>query len=240
MGLLVIRERGRKDRVFKIRRERVSIGRDFDADLVLSHTAVSRRHASLVTFGGECELVDEGSTNGVKVNGERTEQRLLEHGDVIRIGGYRLEYYDERRIDLMQVMQLAGLGSADRPSLPDNMKTLFILQDTLDDRSPVELACEQATLIRENGRGGRWKPGTRRLSIGPGGDVPVGVDLTSQPVAEIRWDGSRHLFRSWSRACRVEVDGHHVLEVPLEDGSQIVVADAVFTFVHEEMTDEVG
>jgi pSer/pThr/pTyr-binding forkhead associated (FHA) protein len=50
-------------------------------------TTVSNRHASLDSRGDGLWLEDAGSTNGTFVNGQRvTSPRLLQHGDVIRIG----------------------------------------------------------------------------------------------------------------------------------------------------------
>ncbi len=51
--------------------------------------AVSRRHAEVLHRGGEYYVVDTGSTNGTMLNGELLpahEERLLAHGDRIRVG----------------------------------------------------------------------------------------------------------------------------------------------------------
>lgn len=69
------------------------IGRSSDADLVLSSTDVSRRHAEIVPDEGNWILVDLGSTNGVRVNarpiGVPTQ---LTDGDVIEIGPHELTF----------------------------------------------------------------------------------------------------------------------------------------------------
>ncbi|MBQ9252443.1 MAG: FHA domain-containing protein [Clostridia bacterium] len=57
---------------------------------VLSDHHVSFVHASLRIIGKNCLLVDEHSTNGTFINGEKLDagaERNLETGDVIRIGG---------------------------------------------------------------------------------------------------------------------------------------------------------
>ncbi len=233
MSLLVIRMAGEEDRVFRIRGKRIAIGRDAAADLVLPDAAVSRLHACLESDGARCELVDQGSTNGVKVNGDTVERRRLEHGDVVRIGKYRLEYCDERKVDLFQVTRLARLRSSRPHSLHANMSTLCFQTSELDVPSPAELRSAQAVLVSCDPGGGRWRLGNGRLTIGPGGDVPVAMDLTSQPVAEILWDGEHHVLRAWSWAQRVEVNGRRIREATLEPGAQIQVDEACFEFVHE-------
>ncbi len=69
------------------------IGRSSDADLVLSSTDVSRRHAEIVPDDGAWILVDLGSTNGVRLNarpiGVPTQ---LTDGDVIEIGPHELTF----------------------------------------------------------------------------------------------------------------------------------------------------
>jgi hypothetical protein len=59
------------------------------------------------------------------------------------------------------------------------------------------------------------------------------IPLHSQPVAEIRWDGSHHVLTASSWALRVEVNGTRTREAVLEPGSTLRVADATFEFVHE-------
>ncbi|HUB75525.1 MAG TPA: DUF3662 and FHA domain-containing protein [Solirubrobacteraceae bacterium] len=63
------------------------IGRSPDADVVLSSTDVSRRHAEIVPDAGGWVLVDLDSTNGVRLNGRSVGvPTLLTDGDVIEIG----------------------------------------------------------------------------------------------------------------------------------------------------------
>lgn len=75
----------------------VFIGRDPSAQLVLPDQGVSYRHACLEDRGGVWVLVDLGSTNGTKVNGERTAESPLKHGDRVSFGStlVRFELQDE-------------------------------------------------------------------------------------------------------------------------------------------------
>jgi hypothetical protein len=62
------------------------LGRDSDAELVLSEDLVSRRHAELVVKEGEVTLRDLGSTNGTFVNGQRIKKVKLAVGDRVLVG----------------------------------------------------------------------------------------------------------------------------------------------------------
>jgi pSer/pThr/pTyr-binding forkhead associated (FHA) protein len=67
------------------------IGRSPDADIVLSSTDVSRRHAEVVPDEAGWVLVDLGSTNGVRLNASLVGvPTLLTDGDVIEIGSSEL------------------------------------------------------------------------------------------------------------------------------------------------------
>jgi len=68
------------------------VGRGPDADVVISESDVSARHAELSPNGDGIAIVDLGSTNGTFVNGERVvKTRQLGVGDRIQIGGTVLE-----------------------------------------------------------------------------------------------------------------------------------------------------
>ena len=54
--------------------------------VVLADPAVSRKHAGIRKVDGMYELADLGSTNGVYVNGHKLPKKILEQGDIIRIG----------------------------------------------------------------------------------------------------------------------------------------------------------
>ncbi|HEX5895947.1 MAG TPA: DUF3662 and FHA domain-containing protein [Thermoleophilaceae bacterium] len=66
--------------------DRVVVGRSREADIVLADPNVSRRHAELRRDESGWQVVDLGSTNGIKVNGRRVDQAGLSPGDQITIG----------------------------------------------------------------------------------------------------------------------------------------------------------
>lgn len=70
----------------------MTIGRISTADIVLNDQNVSRRHAELHPVGDTYQLVDLGSTNGCKVNGQRIERQVLVDGDEITLGPIKLRF----------------------------------------------------------------------------------------------------------------------------------------------------
>jgi len=79
-------------RVFDLTQERVNVGRD-DANIIcVKHDTVSSHHALLVRIGDHFKLRDLISTNGTYLNGERTMDAMLRHGDLLRFGEVEMRY----------------------------------------------------------------------------------------------------------------------------------------------------
>jgi pSer/pThr/pTyr-binding forkhead associated (FHA) protein len=79
----------------------IEVGRQSANGLKLADTAASRRHAKLV-IDGHVTLVDLGSQNGTRINGERVVgSRRLHSADMITIGGATLVYHSDRRDEVI-------------------------------------------------------------------------------------------------------------------------------------------
>jgi serine/threonine protein kinase len=69
-----------------IQGDNVMVGRDRTCSIVLSHPAVSRRHARMTLNGASWVVEDLKSANGTYVNNTRVERMKLKPGDVVRFG----------------------------------------------------------------------------------------------------------------------------------------------------------
>jgi pSer/pThr/pTyr-binding forkhead associated (FHA) protein len=83
---------GRVGEIFSPQGDRTTIGRSPDCGVFLDDVTVSRRHAALVQRDGGWHIDDLGSLNGTFVNRRRVESAVLEDGDEIQIGKYRLTF----------------------------------------------------------------------------------------------------------------------------------------------------
>ncbi len=61
------------------------IGRNASAHYCINSRHVSKEHAQLVRDAGLIVIRDLGSTNGTFVNGQRIEQAVLNHGDIVHV-----------------------------------------------------------------------------------------------------------------------------------------------------------
>jgi pSer/pThr/pTyr-binding forkhead associated (FHA) protein len=80
------------DRVVALHEGVTRIGRSLTADVELEDMTISRRHALIVCGEGRTILLDDGSCNGVRLNGTRVARAELRDGDIIGLGRVRLRY----------------------------------------------------------------------------------------------------------------------------------------------------
>jgi pSer/pThr/pTyr-binding forkhead associated (FHA) protein len=79
--------------------ERLTIGRAEDATISVNHNSVSRLHCEVHALGeGRFEIVDKGSSNGVRVNGADLRRGIIEAGDVIELGDVKFKFVGEGQI----------------------------------------------------------------------------------------------------------------------------------------------
>jgi pSer/pThr/pTyr-binding forkhead associated (FHA) protein len=89
-GDYLVYEESEKVFVVPLTREWTRVGRSLAADLRFDDPTVSRRHALIVRQADGVRVLDDRSLNGVFVNGERVEWRVLGDGDEVTVGRYRL------------------------------------------------------------------------------------------------------------------------------------------------------
>ena len=78
---------------FALDGEAHEVGRDEDVAIRVDEPLVSRRHARVERRGEGWVVVDLGSTNFTRVNGQRVRrERELEHGDELRFGRATLKF----------------------------------------------------------------------------------------------------------------------------------------------------
>ena len=87
---LMVRSGPQAGERFTLAKATTRIGRHPDSDVSLDDISVSRRHAEIERQGTEFVLRDAGSLNGTYVNQRRSDSVVLQQGDEILIGRFRL------------------------------------------------------------------------------------------------------------------------------------------------------
>lgn len=79
----------------QLTKDRTTLGRRPYNDIVIDNLAVSGEHAVLQMLGGEIFLEDLNSTNGTYVNGKAAKKQLLQNGDMVEVGKYKIKFVNE-------------------------------------------------------------------------------------------------------------------------------------------------
>ncbi len=97
---------------FPLDRERLTIGRAEDANISVNHNSVSRLHSEVHDLGeGRFEIVDKGSSNGVRVNSAELKRGIIEAGDVIELGDVKFKFVGAGQIFLPGINDTAQLSA---------------------------------------------------------------------------------------------------------------------------------
>lgn len=84
-----------KGKQWQLRAEKVLVGREQPAEVIIDDPAASRRHAQVYKKNGRWFLRDLDSTNGTYLDGPlRGTERILWDGDVFRIGDWEITFSD--------------------------------------------------------------------------------------------------------------------------------------------------
>lgn len=101
---------------FDLSRRLVSLGRGADNDIVIDSGSVSLRHAEMVRHEDGYELRDLGSTNGLKLDGERRMSVPLEPGTTVLIGDVAFDFQlSEEEISELTGVPVATMEEEEEP-----------------------------------------------------------------------------------------------------------------------------
>jgi pSer/pThr/pTyr-binding forkhead associated (FHA) protein len=92
-ALLVVQRGPNAGSRFLLDSSATTAGRSTRADIFLDDVTVSRKHALFVREDGSFLVRDLGSLNGTYLNRERVEEAVLQAGDEVQIGKYRLTFH---------------------------------------------------------------------------------------------------------------------------------------------------
>jgi ABC transport system ATP-binding/permease protein len=111
LKLIIEDDEGRKT-VVPFVRDEITIGRQEGNTIRLTERNVSRRHAKLVRASSRVSIVDLGSSNGTKVNGDKIDgQAVLGDGDLVQIGDYDLAIEREEDVQAQAAPTVALPGN---------------------------------------------------------------------------------------------------------------------------------
>lgn len=84
---------------FSLSKERMVIGRKKEAEIWIEDGSVSRHHAEIFILGNDFILHDSGSKNGTYCNDEKITEKILQEGDILRVGDVVLKFLGPNSIE---------------------------------------------------------------------------------------------------------------------------------------------
>jgi pSer/pThr/pTyr-binding forkhead associated (FHA) protein len=92
-ALLLVKRGPNAGSTFLIQQDMTSAGRNPDSDVFLDDITVSRKHAVFERRDGGFFVKDQGSLNGIYVNGEQVDETKLASHDEVQIGMFKLMFF---------------------------------------------------------------------------------------------------------------------------------------------------
>jgi pSer/pThr/pTyr-binding forkhead associated (FHA) protein len=89
---ITVPERNAQPYRFQLDRQLVTLGRGSENDIVIECGSVSVKHAQMLRVEGGYELHDVGSTNGIKLDGDRRNVIPLRHGMTVKLGDVAFDF----------------------------------------------------------------------------------------------------------------------------------------------------
>lgn len=131
-GNCLIVQRGQdEEEIYPIDKNRLTIGRSSDCDLVLDERYISRKHARITNKDGAFWIEDLKSSMGVVVNGKRISKTRIQDGDEIRFGPLRITLVNPPQVSQPQTEETMAIPVAENDKTvilsPQQMLKLVIL-----------------------------------------------------------------------------------------------------------------
>ncbi|MFT7623808.1 MAG: putative component of type VI protein secretion system [Myxococcota bacterium] len=92
MAKLTVLLKGRELSRHDIENVTTRIGREHENEVVIDNPGVSRLHAAVIFEDPNFVLVDQGSANGIFVNGEQVSMHRLVEGDLLQVGKFEVRF----------------------------------------------------------------------------------------------------------------------------------------------------
>ena len=76
----------------EVNKDKFVIGRDATADLMINDSNISRRHCVVTHSGGQYQLKDLNSTNGIEFQNRQIPHKVIEEGDVFYLCSFEIRF----------------------------------------------------------------------------------------------------------------------------------------------------
>ncbi len=220
-GKLILLNPNGPEQEFKLAKESISLGRGTTNDIILDDVRVSRSHAQLEVGAQGVTLVDLGSSNGTRVNGNQIDRITLVPEDTISLGSQQLKF------------------TVDAPTEDVGMTiidTQLQLDQTIDDEYlPVVINDTSSPSLVVFTGDKTWRIDLKdhdQATIGRDESCAVFIDAksVSRRHAEVQQRGETFLVKDLGSTNGTLVNGQSIDQHILQDGEVIQIGSAQIVF----------
>lgn len=220
-GKLVLIQAGNPEQEFELNKASVLLGRAMTNDIVLGDARVSRAHAQIVCKPEGCTLIDLGSSNGTRLNGNQIKEQLLEPGDTLTMGSSTLVF------EAAGAIEEADLTIIDSFSELENTIAREIVPMALNETNQPRLV----VFTKDS----TWEiplDMVDELTVGRSDDNQIIIPQTriSRHHARVTRIGSGFSLRDLDSTNGTWLRGRQIEEIILQDGDMIQIGDAQVVF----------
>jgi pSer/pThr/pTyr-binding forkhead associated (FHA) protein len=213
-GKLVMTLENGSEQEFTLGKSSITIGRSTANDIHLNDARISRLHARLECSRKGAIVTDQGSVNGILVNGKKVEKAELEIGDVLQLGSSKLRYEKDTGSEtaMMTIMHTEA-------DLNSTLASMIL---------PVELNETRTSRLVINGPNKTWEvplDNIDRLSFGRSAENEIILDspTVSRKHAELRRHGMGFALHDLGSTNGIYSGEQKVSEVVLHNNMQVRV-----------------
>lgn len=207
-------------------KERLSIGRSSDNDIVLDNRGISRKHARIEVCGEDAIIIDNESLNGTFVNRRKIAEEKLRDNDIITIGKFDLEYHTKAESH-------ENMSDLDGTMILNTRKQKEMLKSDQEDKQLVKRSGCSVLVGIERTTQDEVPLDRDMITVGKSKfvNVRVGGWFVSAIQARIIREGETFTILNVGKKGKTRVNGEEVTRKDIRNGDIIEVGNSVFRFV---------
>lgn len=221
LGYLKLKLPGGGEQEFEVSKPEITVGRGQTNDIVIMDGRMSRAHARFeFSDNGEVTVVDAGSTNGVRVNGNKVERAVIQPGDIVQMGESQIHYEKASKDEELTVIN----SEMDLDRTIADFVLPAVLNDTSEDRIVIYTPDKTWEVVLDS------KVDSLTIGRSSGCDVVIEHPSVSRSHAQIVRDHRTFKMRDLNSSNGLYVNGEKRDEVILDSGVTVKLGYATIIF----------
>ncbi len=207
-------------------KERISIGRTSENDIILDNRGVSRKHAQIEFSDKGALIIDNDSLNGTFVNHRKVNESFLQDSDTITIGKFDLVFFQESQ-------PVKKISDMDGTMVLNTRKQKELVHQDNEDKEVAAAAGGTVLLALDGTEKKKVRVSNDITTLGKSSFANVQVKgfWVSKLQAKIIREGESYTILNIGHSGKTKINGEIVKSATLKNGDIIEVGKSVFRFI---------